>query len=192
MSSLLLILLSAVLVSMIAIRGIAGWRPFADTADVYGNAVGLAQAHAIAIPVVAALTWLLASLVLAPLQLSYLRTPAFVAIVLAVVPCAELSMRRIAHRVPARPAFATLLAANSALLGVALVNQELAPTFLRTLLLSFAAAGTFAFLLLAAATLHERLRHADVPAPFRDAPIALITTGLIALGFMGFMGLVPE
>jgi electron transport complex protein RnfA len=119
-------------------------------------------------------------------------SPAFVGIVLAVVPCVELSMRRIAHRVPARPAFATLLAANSALLGVALVSQELAPTFIRALLLSFAAAGTFAFLLLAAATLHERLRYADVPAPFRDAPIALITTGLIALGFMGFMGLVPE
>ena len=42
MSALLLILLSAVLVSVACIVDAGRWRPFANTADVYGASVGLA------------------------------------------------------------------------------------------------------------------------------------------------------
>ncbi len=192
MSSLLLILLSAVLVSMVARRGVEGWRPFADTADVYENAMGLVHAHLIAIPLVAISTWILDTLVLAALQLSYLRTPAFVALILAAVSIAELLVRRAGTRAPARPAFTMVLATNSALLGIALLSGQLASSFARLLLLAAGAAGAFAVFLLAAATLYERVRYADVPAPFKEAPIGLISVGLMALGCMGFIGLIPE
>ena len=39
--------------------------------------------------------------------------------------------------------------------------------------------------------IRERLRGADIPAPFRGAPVTLMTTGIIALGFLGFSGLGP-
>jgi electron transport complex protein RnfA len=38
--------------------------------------------------------------------------------------------------------------------------------------------------------MRERLEAADVPAPFRGSPIALVTAGLMSLAFMGFSGLV--
>ena len=41
----------------------------------------------------------------------------------------------------------------------------------------------------AVAALRERLEGADVPAPFRGAPIALVTAGLMSLAFAGFAGL---
>ncbi len=192
MSSLLLILLSAVLVSMVAIRGVEGWRPFVDTTDVYENAVGVAIGHAIALPMVGLATGLLASLVLDPLELSYLRTPAFMAIVIAVASATEMWLRRYGKRIPARPAFALLLTTNSALLGVALSGEQLTTRFMDLLFLSVGGAFAFVILLLAAATLYERLRYADVPAPFKEAPIALISAGLMALGCMGFIGLIPE
>lgn len=192
MSSLLLILLSAVLVSMVAIRGMEGWRPFIDTADVYANAVGVARAHAIALPLVGVSSWSLASFVLDPLQLSYLRTPAFIALVIAAASATEMWVRRAGKRVPARPAFALLLTTNSALFGVALSGRQLASDVVEIVLLSFGAALGFVFLLLAAATLYERVRYADVPMPFKEAPIALISAGLVALGCMGFIGLIPE
>ena len=37
-------------------------------------------------------------------------------------------------------------------------------------------------------TARERLELADVPESFRGAPIGLITAGLMALAFMGFLG----
>lgn len=192
MSSLLLILLSAVLVSMVAIRGVEGWRPFIDTTDIYENAVGVAVAHAIALPLVGLSAGLLASLVLDPLQLSYLRTPAFIAIVIAVASATEMWIRRPGNRIPARPAFMLLLTTNSALFGVALSGEQLATQFSDLLLVSLGTPLAFVVLLLAAATLYERIRYADVPAPFKEAPIALISAGLMALGCMGFIGLIPE
>lgn len=192
MSSLLIIILSAVLVSMVAIAGAGGWRPFAHTADIYGNAMGVAQVSLVAVPVIAGLTWLLAFAVLRPLELSYLRTPAFIAVVLTIVPCAEIALRRVSTLVPARPAFAVLLSANSLALGVALVSELRAAMFVRAILLAIAAAAVFGVLLLAAATLYERLRYADVPKSFRDAPLALITVGFMALALMGFTGLIQE
>ena len=38
--------------------------------------------------------------------------------------------------------------------------------------------------------MRERLNVADIPEPFKGAPIALITAGLMSLAFMGFTGLV--
>jgi Na+-translocating ferredoxin:NAD+ oxidoreductase RnfA subunit len=87
---------------------------------------------------VALLGWVLVRLVLGPWHLEYLRTPALVAIVLIVVPLADLA------------------------------------------------------LLLAFAALYERLQQADVPAVFREAPLALITAGIMALAFMGFSRLIQE
>jgi electron transport complex protein RnfA len=36
--------------------------------------------------------------------------------------------------------------------------------------------------------LRERLDHADVPAPFKGVPIALLTAGVMSLAFYGFTG----
>src|SRR5690606_12539397 len=192
MSALLLVLLSAVLVSMIAIRGVESWRPFVDTTDVYENAVSTASAHAVALPTIAITSWLLHEILLAPLGLSYLRLPAFVALVLIIAAGIEILVRRSGRRVPALPAFAALPVANGALLGVALATQTLARSFVHVLVLALASTTAFVVLLLAAATIYERLRYADVPAPFKHAPIALISLGLMALGCMGFIGLIPE
>jgi electron transport complex protein RnfA len=192
MSSLLLIILSAMLVSMVAIAGTSGWRPFLHTADVYGNAAGVAQASLIAVPVITGLTWLLSYAVLYPLELNYLRTPVFVAVVLTIVPCVEVVLGRAGRLVPSRPAFTVLLSANSLALGVALMGETRASTFVRALLFAVGSAIVFGILLLSAATLYERLRYADIPAPFREAPLALITAGLMALALMGFAGLIQE
>jgi electron transport complex protein RnfA len=192
MSSLLLIILSAVLVCMIAAIDEGRWRPFENVPDVYGNAAGLAKAHLYCVPVICCLTWLLSYRVLQPLEVPYLRTPAFAAIVLIAVPMTEVLIRRTSTLLPARPAFALVLCANGALLGIALASEAREPTFGQALVLGIGATALFALLLLCAATLYERLRYADVPQAFRYAPILLITAGMMALAFMGFSGLIQE
>jgi len=39
------------------------------------------------------------------------------------------------------------------------------------------------------AGIRERIELADVPEALRGIPIALITAGLVAMGFLGFAGL---
>jgi electron transport complex protein RnfA len=40
------------------------------------------------------------------------------------------------------------------------------------------------------ASIRERLELAEVPTPFKGLPIAFVVTGLIALAFAGFSGLI--
>ena len=192
MSSLLLILLSAVLVSIAALTSAPAWRPFVGVADTYSGARAMALTALLIIPVVTALCWLTATFVLTRWDLQYLRTFAFVAILVIVVSAAELGLRRFTQIEPQRPGFALLMTANAAALGAALLAQIRLRSAFDALLLSIAAAAALGVLLLAFASLHERLQGADAPRPFREAPLALVTAGLVALGFMGLTGLVQE
>lgn len=192
MSALLLILLSAVLVNVMALTRMPAWRPFEALTGTFKGAQALAIASLIAVPAVATVTWCLSKVLLEPNDLTYLRTLAFVAVALAIVPLVEFALRRDGRLRPQRPGFTLLLTTNSAVLGVALMVDTRMQDFFDAVGFSFVAAAALGFLLLAFAAMHERLQHADVPNVFRDAPLALISAGIMALGFMGFTGLIQE
>ena len=78
---------------------------------------------------------------------------------------------------------------NCAVLGVALLNVQEAFSFAGSLLYGFGSALGFTLVLVIFAGQRERLARNDVPAPFRGAPIAFITAGLLSMAFMGFAGL---
>jgi Na+-translocating ferredoxin:NAD+ oxidoreductase subunit A len=50
----------------------------------------------------------------------------------------------------------------------------------------------FAAMLLMFTALQQRQRYASIATIFRDAPVALVTVGLMALACMGFVGLIQE
>lgn len=192
MSALLPILLGSMLINVVAMNGAPRWRPFTAMHDEFAAARALALAHLIALPPLVLGSWLLFTQVLQPLAMTYLRTPAFVALVLSVVPLAEIMLRRHGRLIPERPGFTLLMITNTSLLGVALLASSRLQTPLAVLGFSLTAAVTLGFLLLAFTALRARLRHADVPVAFRDAPLLLLTAGIMALAFMGFTGLVQE
>jgi len=138
------------------------------------------------------LGWLVARWVLGPWHLEYLRTPMLVAVVLIVVPLLEVALRSRRGVLTQQPGFALVMSTNTALLGIALITDLRSANFGVAVLLAGGAAVALAMLLLAFAALYERLQHADVPVIFREAPLALITAGIMALAFMGFSGLIQE
>jgi len=192
MSALLLILLSAVLVNVVAVTRMPSWRPFEALTGTFASARALAIASLLTVPAVAAITWLLSKALLEPNDLGYLRTLVFVAVVLAIVPMVEFGLRRDGRLRPQRPGFALLMTTNSAVLGVALMVNSRMQNIVDATLFAVAAAAALGFLLLAFASLHERLEHADIPGVFRDAPLALVSAGIMALAFMGFTGFIQE
>jgi electron transport complex protein RnfA len=191
-SALLLILLSAVLVNVTALTSMPAWRPFEGITGTFTTARALAMVSLITVPIVSAITWLLSALLLKPSGVGYLRTLVFVAVILAVVPLVELALRRDGRLRPQRPGFSLLMMTNAAVLGVALMVDIRMQNIVDAVLFAIAMAAALGFLLLAFAALHERLQHADVPAVFRDAPLALVTAGIMALAFMGFTGFIQE
>jgi len=188
MSSLLLILLSAVLVCHFG-PALLGGRVFVET-DEFRNATGLALASAILIAATSLLSFLIDRHVLTPFELTHLRL--FV-MMLIVMTLAQLLTLLLPHWgwTPVRPAFPILMSAHTAVVGVALLSM-------RTQTLA-AAIGTgigiglaFALLLLAFTTLQQRTMQAPLPTIFRGAPIAMINAGLMALALMGLTGLIRD
>jgi len=192
MVALLMVLLSSVLVTTVVLAHMPQWRPFVAPTDIFGGARIIAIVCLVAVPVVALLGWLLARFVLAPWHLEYLRTPALVAIVLIVVPLLDVALRHRHAIPPQQPGFALVMSTNTALLGIALITDLRGATFGVAILVAVGGAVALALLLLAFAALYERLQHADVPVVFREAPLALVTAGIMALAFMGFSGLIQE
>jgi electron transport complex protein RnfA len=192
MVALLMVLLSSVLVTTVVLAHMPHWRPFVTPTDIFGGARVIAILGLVAVPAVALLGWLVARLVLVPWHLEYLRTPMLVAVVLIVVPLLDVAVRRRPGVLTQQPGFALVMITNTALLGIALITDLRSANFGVAVLTAIGAAVALALLLLAFAALYERLQHADVPVIFREAPLALITAGIMALAFMGFSGLIQE
>jgi electron transport complex protein RnfA len=192
MVALLMVLLSSVLVTTVVLAHMPQWRPFVTPTDIFGGARVIAILGLVAVPAVALLGWLVARWVLAPWHLEYLRTPMLVAVVLIVVPLLDVALRRRQGVLTQQPGFALVMTTNTALLGIALITDLRSANLGVAVLLAIGAAVALALLLLAFAALYERLQHADVPVIFREAPLALITAGIMALAFMGFSGLIQE
>jgi H+/Na+-translocating ferredoxin:NAD+ oxidoreductase subunit A len=191
-SSLLLVLLSALLVNVVALGRVPAWRPFVTSAIESEAVRALAVANVAVIVSATCASWLLSHVLLAALNLHYLRTLAFVAVVLIVVPVIGLLFRLHGRWLPQQPGFALLMATNAAVLGIAMMTDTRMPNFIDAFLFSAGISLAFGFLLLAFDAMLERLRDADVPVAFRDAPLALVVLGIMALAFMGFSGLIQE
>ena len=155
------------------------------------NAIELALVSFLVIFLASAINLILYRGLLAPLGLQYLALLCFVGVssilTLLVLHNLEkyfpLSMRR------QRLAF-YLIAGNSSIIGLSLLNTASARSVVDCLAYSFGAAMGFALVLLAFTALRQRLDGADVPAPFRGAAIQLISAGIAAMCFLGFAGLV--
>lgn len=191
MSSLLLIILSAVLISHFALTRVPSLRPFVGDDD-YDEAVGLAIAVFACTTVVTPLSHALRHFLLQRLDILYLQPLLFVVMIMAVAQGVRLALERGARWVPNGSALFALLTGNSAVLGAALLVPTRAETLWDAFGLGVGIGASFAVLLLCLTTLQFRSRHAAIGIAFRGAPLALVTAGVMALALMGFTGLVAE
>ena len=190
MTSLLLILLSAVVVNYFALTHAPGLRPVIAEDDTdAAAAVGCAVAAMVAVLAPAAY---LLERALALLQLSYLRVLLLLILVVIAAAVAELLLRRSGRWLPIREPFMLVMVTNCTVLGTALLTMLQAEDLADAIGFGVGTGLGFAVMLLTFSTLQQRLRHADVPAAWRDAPIALLNAGLMALALLGLTGLIRE
>ncbi|MCH7672335.1 MAG: electron transport complex subunit RsxA [Proteobacteria bacterium] len=191
MTQIFSIIVAAALVNnMVLIQSLGVSSLFAYS-DRLRNAIELALVSFLVIFLASAINLMLYRGLLTPLGLEYLALLCFVGVssilTLLVLHNLEkyfpLSMRR------QKLAF-YLIAGNSSIIGLSLLNTASARSVVDCLAYSFGAAMGFALVLLAFTALRQRLDGADVPAPFRGAAIQLITAGIAAMCFLGFAGLV--
>ena len=192
MSETLLLIISAVLVNNFVLVKFLGLCPFMGVSNSPHAAIGMGLATGFVLTLAAGLSWIIHHGILVPLELPYLRTISFILVIAAMVQFTELVMHKLSPRLyRVLGIYLPLITTNCAVLGVALLNVQAERNFIDALLYGFGAALGFALVLLMFSSLRERLHQLAIPESFRGSPIALTTAALMALGFMGFAGIVP-
>lgn len=167
------------------------------------TAVGLGAAVIFVLAITVPLNWLLDVYLLkdgalawlgpeyAEYDLSFLSFIMFIATIATMVQLVEIIVEKYAPALyNSLGIFLPLIAVNCAILGGSLFMQS---REIQTLGLAFnygISSGIGWFLaILAIAAIREKIRYSNVPAPLRGLGITFIITGLMAIGFMSFGGM---
>ena len=186
-----LILISTVLVNNFVLVKFLGLCPFMGVSRKLETATGMGLATTFVLTLSSICSYLVNEYLLAPLELEFLRTIAFILVIAVVVQFTEMVVHKtspILYQVLG--IFLPLITTNCAVLGVALLNVQEENGFLESAVYGFGAAAGFSMVLVLFAAMRERITVADVPVVFRGPAIALVTAGLMSMAFMGFSGLV--
>ncbi|MBN2036908.1 MAG: hypothetical protein JW768_09230 [Chitinispirillaceae bacterium] len=157
------------------------------------TAVGMSITFTIVMMISAALSWVLFVYVLVPFELTFLKIVVFIGIVAALVQASDTIMRKIApglfHKLGI---YLALISTNCIIIAVPLINASEKYSFLESIAFAFGSGFGFSLALVIMASIREKLELADVPGPFKGLPMAFIASGMIALAFAGFSGLIAE
>ena len=137
-----------------------------------------------------ALTWLLGEEA-KEIDLSFLSFIMFIAVIASMTQLVEMIVERFAPALySSLGIFLPLIAVNCAILGGALFMQEREYANIGEATIFGIGSGIGWMLsIVAVAAIREKIRYSHVPAPLRGLGITFITTGLMAIAFMSFMGI---
>ncbi|AZQ42780.1 NADH:ubiquinone reductase (Na(+)-transporting) subunit E [Nonlabens ponticola] len=168
------------------------------------TAVGLGAAVVFVLGITVPINWLLDTYLLKPgalslwlgeeyasIDLSFLSFIMFIAVIASMVQLVEMIVERFAPALyGALGIFLPLIAVNCAILGGSLFMQQKDFSGIDEAAVYGIGSGFGFFLaILAIAAIREKITYSNVPAPLRGLGITFIITGLMALGFMSFMGI---
>jgi Na+-translocating ferredoxin:NAD+ oxidoreductase subunit A len=155
------------------------------------TAVGMSLTFMGVMLIGAVINWAVYNYVMIPLHIGFLKIVIFIGVIAAFVQAADTIMRKTAPVLYYRLGiYLALITTNCIILAVPLIIAEENYTLFESMALALGSGAGFALALVIMASIRERLELADVPRSFQGLPISFIVTGLIALAFLGFSGMI--
>ena len=189
-TNLLAITLGAILANNFIFSQFLGICPFLGVSKKVYTAVGMGVAVTFVMGLASAITWLVNTFILIPLDLGYMQTVAFILVIASLVQFIEMFLQKSMPTLyTALGVYLPLITTNCAVLGVALLNIQNNYNFIESVVYGITGGLGFLLAIVLFASIRERLVFADYPKNWDGFPIALVTAGLMALAFMGFSGL---
>jgi Na+-transporting NADH:ubiquinone oxidoreductase subunit E len=191
LTSALVILFAAIFTNNIVLTNFLGLCSFLSVSREIKSSAGLGAAVTFVTTFTAAINWLIYHHLLVPLDLVYLRFVIFIVIIAGFVQFAEIVIERFAPALHhTLGIFLPLITVNCAVLGISLFMVIREYGLLETA--GYGLGGGLGFLvgIVLLAALRWRIRKSKVPEPLQGAGIAVILTGIMALAFVGFSGMI--
>jgi Na+-transporting NADH:ubiquinone oxidoreductase subunit E len=127
----------------------------------------------------------------ADVDLSFLTFMVFIAVIAAMTQLVEMIVEKFSPPLyNSLGIFLPLIAVNCAILGAALFMQEREyENVLEATVFGVGSGVGWMLAIVGLAAIREKMQYSNVPAPLKGLGITFILTGLMAIAFMGFMGI---
>ncbi|MDO4323859.1 MAG: RnfABCDGE type electron transport complex subunit A [Lachnospiraceae bacterium] len=186
-TSLLLIIITTALVNNVVLSQFLGICSFLGVSKQIKTSASLGAAVIFVITISSGVANLLYTFLLAPLHLEYLETIVFILVIATLVQMVEMFLKKTSPAIyQALGIYLPLITTNCAVLGVALTNVQNGYGFMESVTAGFGTAVGYTIAIVLLAGIRERIDESSIPAPFRGAPVVLLSAALMAIAFMGF------
>lgn len=164
-----------------------GICPFLGVSKRLDTSVGMGIAVGFVMTLASILTWLLQKL-LVLWQVEYMQTIVYILVIASLVQFVELFLQKVSPTLhKALGVYLPLITTNCAILGIAILNIDLGYGLLEAVIHALGASLGFTLAMVILAGIREKLELSDLPEAFTGVPIALITAGILAMAFTGFV-----
>ena len=187
----LVIIIAAIFTSNILLANFLGMCSFLACSTHIRTALGLGAAVIFVMTATTAINYVVAHSLLMPLGLVHLQFIVFIAVIAAFVQFVEMFVERFSPKLyHALGIFLPLITVNCAILGASLFMIIRDYNFLQSVGFGFGGGVGWTLAIVLMAGLRQKMGYSNIPRPFRGVAIVMIITGVMAMVFMGFAGMV--
>ena len=155
------------------------------------TSIGMSFTFTAVMLISACLNWLIYNYVMIPYHLGFLKIVIFIGVIAAFVQAADTIMKKVAPALYYKLGiYLALIVTNCVILAVPLLNADENYSLFDSMAMAIGSGLGFSLALIIMASIREKLELADVPKSFQGLPISFVLTGLIALAFLGFSGMI--
>jgi len=191
MKELFLIAVATALINNVVLSQFLGLCSFVGVSTSVKTAKGMGEAVIFVITLSSLIASLIYKFILQPLELTYLTTIVFILVIAALVQFVEMFLKKFMTGLyNALGVYLPLITTNCAVLGVAIINVQKDYNIVTSVVNGFFTAVGYTIAIIIMAGIREKIQYNDVPESFRGMPIVLLTSGLMAIAFFGFSGLI--
>jgi electron transport complex protein RnfA len=192
MSTLIGIIIAAVLTNNFVLSKFYGICPFLGVSKKLDSSIGMGAAVIFVMLCASLVTYPIYYWILAPNDLTYLRTVAFILVIAVFVQLLEIVIKKVMP-----PLYRTLgvylplITTNCAVLGVTIMNIDENYTFVQSMVNAAFSGIGFALAMVIFSGVRSRVEDADgeTPQMFRGVPATLVAAAIVSMSFLGFGGL---
>lgn len=189
--SLMVIFIGSIFTNNILFASFLGMCSFLVCSNKIDTAIGLGTAVTFVMVSTTAINYLVYHYVLLPLGLEFLAYIIFIAIIAAFVQFVEMFVERFSPTLYyALGIFLPLITVNCAILGVSLFMVLRNYNFLQSTVFGLGGGLGWTLAIMLMAGLREKMGYSNVPKPLKGAAIVMLVTGVLAMSFMGFSGMI--
>lgn len=187
----MLIAVAAALVNNVVLSQFLGLCPFIGVSKKTDTAAGMGAAVIFVIMIASAVTYGLYYALLVPFHLEYLQTIVFILVIAALVQLVEMVLKKfIKPLYEALGVYLPLITTNCAVLGVAISNIDSGYGFGESMASSLGTSIGFLIAIVILAGIREKSENNNIPKAFQGTPMVLLASGLMAIAFTGFTGVI--